>query len=717
MSDLPLDSILSSVAALVNESRAAEDNQEAIGELGTYVEDSIKPQVDDCCKLLGGTNEDNDNVTKQLSVLLNALENARGVIQRRGRGVKSQLWKLPLDALMGKAARIKGEIENAEKQLVKGVNSLSLALNIKVFLQTRSQDQESDTINVQNSYPWEIEDKDIVVERNKKGKPKSVLGSGGFATVARGKFQEQDVAVKEPHDPHVIDGDKYLKEAFYKEANILYKINHRNVVMFIGAVVKDNEGPVYAIVTEVLAMTLDQLLEKEVALEKKHSIIRDMFQGLAHLHSMGIVHRDMKPQNIMLDDNGVAKIIDFGLSKQREDIQMTKNSTHLAGTEWWMSPEKKKGNRSTEASDVYSAGLVAYFLLTGKIPSKDVTQDKIEEDLLELCYADGDDIYPQTILNCIHRDAQERSPSATVSMFFFQDKLKKQGGGVRATTVDLSRLDVSLVTQILSYLGTSLELRNLALTCRAFRWQQPATGQDLSLVEEVARRVVCSGRNDVEGARITLSPYVRGTTTWLSVLRESEDPLKFDVLLGSYIEHANERKTSVRTWGASTAVASSYVMESGIHYVEFQITEGNPLVGIVRPMPNVDPNRYDNPVFNFFNLFFTRNSLRDFLALRTDKWDTGNVHVCGYYCKDGKRSWTNWDSTIEYFEFWEGMEGCDPGDTIGMLLNLDEGTLTVYKNNRRLGVMKDGLSGSYCWYASSYGEATITIERCDPPLA
>ncbi|EJK69598.1 hypothetical protein THAOC_09124, partial [Thalassiosira oceanica] len=176
MSDLPLDSILSSVAALVNESRAAKDNQEAIGELGTYVEDSIKPQVDDCCKLLRGTNEDNDNVTKQLSVLLNALQNARGVIQRRGvKRDKSSLWKLPLDALMGKAARIKGEIENAEKQLVKGVNSLSLALNIKVFLQTRSQDQESDTINVQNSYPWEIEDKDIVVERNKKGKPKSVL--------------------------------------------------------------------------------------------------------------------------------------------------------------------------------------------------------------------------------------------------------------------------------------------------------------------------------------------------------------------------------------------------------------------------------------------------------------------------------------------------------------------------------------------------------------
>ena len=68
------------------------------------------------------------------------------------------------------------------------------------------------------------------------------------------------------------------------------------------------------------------------------------------------------------------------------------------------------------------------------------------------------------------------------------------------------------------------------------------------------------------------------------------------------------------------------------------------------------------------------------------------------------------------------MEGCDDGDTVGMLLDLTMGTLAVYKNNRRLGVMKDGLSGSYCWYATSTsggsgGEDIITIKRCDPPTA
>ncbi|EJK76518.1 hypothetical protein THAOC_01715, partial [Thalassiosira oceanica] len=176
----------------------------------------------------------------------------------------------------------------------------------------------------------------------------------------------------------------------------------------------------------------------------------------------------------------------------------------------------------------------------------------------------------------------------------------------------------------------------------------------------------------------------------------------------------NERRTSVRTGdGIVTAVASNYAMESGIHYAEFQITEGNPFIGIVRPTPNLDQSRYANDNFNFF----ARSLRDDFLAARTVEWGTGNVHVCYYRCKNGKMFWTNWDDEKQLGVNWEGMEGCETGDCVGMLLNLDEGTLTVYKNNHCLGVMKDGLSGSYCWCASSIGMSALTIERCDPPLA
>ena len=255
--------------------------------------------------------------------------------------------------------------------------------------------------------------------------------------------------------------------------------------------------------------------------------------------------------------------------------------------------------------------------------------------------------------------------------------------------VDLSRINFGLLAQIASFVGTSRELLNLALTCKSFGRQQPASGLDLSLAEEVARQVVRSGRNGVEGARITLSPYVRGRTTWLSILRESEGPLKFDKLLGRGIEHPTGVKTSAKSDGLCTAFASNYVMESGIHYAEF-LFSGFPYIGISRPMPNLNLDSYANGDFHFFD-----QSLRgDFLAERTDEWGIGDVHACEYSCDDGLCECTNWANEQE-MGHWEGADYCKSGDKIGMTLNLDAGTLTVYKNDRRLDVMVEGLTGSY----------------------
>ena len=288
---------------------------------------------------------------------------------------------------------------------------------------------------------------------------------------------------------------------------------------------------------------------------------------------------------------------------------------------------------------------------------------------------------------------------------------------VPTPTVDLSRLDASLVAQISSFIRTSLELLNLALTCKSFGWPR-STGTDLSLAEEVAQQVVRSGGNGIEGVRITLPQYVRNTTTWLSILHESENPMKFDTLFKqqggqrkTIVEHQNGRRT-VRCSGVCTAVANNFVMTAGIHYTDFHMAAGTPYLGIVRPMPNLDRSRFGNR-FSFYNDSFNN----DFLAARTDEWGSGNVHVCRYDPDDGSMSWTSWDYERQLGEVWEGGDTCGSGDTVGLLLNLDDGTLTVYKNNRRLGVMKYGLSGSYCWWAFLVGDTTTTIERCEPPRA
>ncbi|EJK76849.1 hypothetical protein THAOC_01363, partial [Thalassiosira oceanica] len=288
---------------------------------------------------------------------------------------------------------------------------------------------------------------------------------------------------------------------------------------------------------------------------------------------------------------------------------------------------------------------------------------------------------------------------------------------VVSATVDLSRVDTSLVTQISSFLGTSRELLNLALTSKSFGFRQPTSTLNLSLVEEVARQTVCSRTTDAEMG--CLPHYVSGVTTWLSILHRYEHLLVFDVLLGGYIVHQNGDKNTV--FGTDdcphhcTAVSSHCVMTSGAHYAEFHITE-TPYIGIARPMLTLDAATYSGGCFHFFD----DDLFPDFLAQRSSgDWGDGNVHACEYFCGRGQMCWTNWDDdeggeTVLGVS-WEGMEGCGSGDTIGMLLNLDEGKLTVYKNNRRLGVMKDGLSGSYCWYVIVSEDDKVVIKRGAPP--
>jgi len=287
------------------------------------------------------------------------------------------------------------------------------------------------------------------------------------------------------------------------------------------------------------------------------------------------------------------------------------------------------------------------------------------------------------------------------------------------TKVNLSYVDTSLIAQVASFVGASRELLNLALTCKAFGWWQSRSGSewDWSLADEVARQMVCSGQNNINGVRVSLPRYVRGMRTWLSILHESERPLKFNTLLGRHIEYSSGDRTSARNSAGrgyfGEALASGFVMMSGIHYAEFQII-GNPHFGIVRPMPNIILRmlaRHETLDF-FENEFYD-----DFLAARTDEW-VGTVHTCEYSCEDGELSWTGWDIENEQEQFmveWEGMEGCMTGDTIGMLLDLDEGKVTVYKNNRRLGVLKDGLSGPYCWYANVTTKSAVSIKRGEPP--
>ena len=98
----------------------------------------------------------------------------------------------------------------------------------------------------------------------------------------------------------------------------------------------------------------------------------------------------------------------------------------------------------------------------------------------------------------------------------------------------------------------------------------------------------------------------------------------------------------------------------------------------------------------------------------TAKWRHSNVNCCNYDCNTGECDWADWNNGGAYSE-WHGQEVLGGSGTIGFLLDLDEGTLSVFKNGRRLGVMKDELGGEYVWFVSVYTACTISMSRGRAP--
>ena len=289
----------------------------------------------------------------------------------------------------------------------------------------------------------------------------------------------------------------------------------------------------------------------------------------------------------------------------------------------------------------------------------------------------------------------------------------------RTTTasVDLSRVDPSLVAHVASFLGLSRELLSMALTCKAFGWRlQSSSTPGPSLVEETARQFLINQRpSDIE--RNALPQYGDGTTAWLPILHELEQlrlPLKFSKLVGRGLEYSGSESTVTSSYedssyeDYSTAFAS-YVMKRGVHYASFKLIDNgdSAIVGVARPFRDFDfVNEEDG-----FDMYELRH-FGNILAQRTDAW-VGNVHYCQLHCGNDE---VDWNDLQEYKDtiYLEGFEGVDEGDVVGLLVDLNEGSLSVYKNGRRLGVAKDGLAGEYCFF-SALSNGGVSIERESSP--
>ncbi len=194
-----------------------------------------------------------------------------------------------------------------------------------------------------------------------------VVGSGGMASVYRAHDQmlERPVAVKILHEQYV--SDEEAVERFQREARSAAQLAHPNIVTVIDR--GEDDGRPYIVFEYVEGENLKQLVAREGALPV--GMVIDLgiqiAQALEAAHERGVVHRDVKPQNVLLAEEGRVKVTDFGIAHSRGTVGLTLTGT-IMGTSDYIAPEQAKGEPAGEGSDIYSLGVVLYELLTGRVP-------------------------------------------------------------------------------------------------------------------------------------------------------------------------------------------------------------------------------------------------------------------------------------------------------------------------------------------------------------
>jgi serine/threonine protein kinase len=244
------------------------------------------------------------------------------------------------------------------------------------------------------------------------------LGKGGMGKVFRveDKKIKEEVALKliKPE----IAADKKTIERFSNELKFARKIAHRNVCKMYD--LGEEEGTYYITMEYVPGEDLKSFIRRsrQLTIGTAISLAKQVSEGLSEAHHLGVVHRDLKPQNVMIDKEGNARIMDFGVARSVEGKGIT-GAGVMIGTPEYMSPEQVEGKEADQRSDIYSLGIMLYEMLTGRVPFEGDTafaigvkqKSEMPQDPRELNSQISEDL-SRVILRCLEKNKEKRFQSA-----------------------------------------------------------------------------------------------------------------------------------------------------------------------------------------------------------------------------------------------------------------------------------------------------------------
>ncbi|HWE81355.1 MAG TPA: protein kinase, partial [Gaiellaceae bacterium] len=206
---------------------------------------------------------------------------------------------------------------------------------------------------------------DIVSDRYEL---EELVGAGGMSSVYRAhdRVLERDVALKVLHERLNVEQD--VVDRFGREAKLVAGLSHQNIVAVIDR--GEHAGRPFIVLEFIPGENLKQLVARTgpLPVERALELGIEVARGLSFAHQKGFVHRDVKPQNVLLNGKGEAKVADFGIARPLETNEAETATGTVLGTCDYISPEQAQGRRVDEQTDVYSLGIVLYELLTGSVP-------------------------------------------------------------------------------------------------------------------------------------------------------------------------------------------------------------------------------------------------------------------------------------------------------------------------------------------------------------